>query len=185
MAVAVVCIFVVFTFSATPVYVVNGLREIFSPSRNKTLIGLVSRGDKELVEKFTFLVNNFLVPVGAFLIVALCTVILSTQLRKQTEWRKAAMANAQAVRISSRNQKIVKMVVTISTLFIVCFIPSTIAMLVIAFEPDLSVNGKHVNISILILGFSYVLEGINSSVNIFIYYQMSSKYRDTFRELFT
>lgn len=58
-------------------------------------------------------------------------------------------------------------------------------MLAIAFEPALSVNGRYVAVSLAITGFSYVMESVNSSMNIFIYHHMSSKYRATFRELYS
>lgn len=182
-AVVIVCICIICTLSGTPVYVVNKLEWEFSTLRNATLLGLVFRDDKEVVEKFTFLINNFFIPFGSFIIIAVCTAILSTQLRKKSEWRKTTITSAQADRISTRNLKIAKMIMSISTLFIICFVPTTMLMLAIAFDSTLQVKGTNVNVSIIIGQFSYVLEGINSSMNIFIYIHMSSKYRHTFINL--
>lgn len=178
-------IFFIFTLSSAPVYVVNRLGHKFSPIRNTTVFGLIFRHNKLRVEKLAFLFNNFFIPLTAFVIVATCTIILNIQLHRNTHWRNTTINAAQADKISLRNQKVAKMIVTISTLFIACFIPTTIVMLAIAFEPALSVNGRYVAVSLAITGFSYVMESVNSSMNIFIYHHMSSKYRATFRELYS
>jgi hypothetical protein len=57
-------------------------------------------------------------------------------------------------------------------------------LLTVAFIPSLSIQGKHLNIGIVVIGLSYTMECINSSMNIFIYYHMSSKYRDFFSQDF-
>lgn len=57
-------------------------------------------------------------------------------------------------------------------------------MLAVAFEPRLSVNGDLLNVTIIMAGITYVVESINSSMNIFIYHAMSTKYRETFRMIF-
>lgn len=181
---AIVCIFIVFTFSITPIYVVNRLGRRFSPLRNKTSIGLVSDENHEEVVKITLSVNNFIIPLVAFVVVASCTLILSVQLRRSAKWRTTITSKSQAERMSSRNQKVAKMVATISTLFIICFLPSAIMMLAVAFEPRLSVNGDLLNVTIIMAGITYVVESINSSMNIFIYHTMSTKYRETFRMIF-
>lgn len=183
-AATVVCIFVTCTFGSTPVYIVNRLEWQFSSLRNKTFLGLVFADDKEDVEMLTFLINNFIIPFGSFVIVAACTVVLSTQLSKMSKWRKTTISSEQADGISSRNLKVAQMVVKISILFIICFIPSTMLMAAVAFEPALTVKGKYVHVSQILGEFNYVLEGINASMNIIIYHHMCSKYRYTFKKLF-
>lgn len=180
----IIFIFITFTFSITPEYVVNRLGSKFSPLKNKTIVGLLFTDDREQVERITVSLNNFFIPICAFIIIATCTLILSILLRSKNTWRNNTLTDGQAERISSRSQKVAKMVVTISTLFIACFVPSAIMMLAVAFEPTLWVHGKYLNITVAMAGFSYLLVSINSSVNIFIYYNMSTKYRDTFREIF-
>lgn len=178
------CIFFVFTFCSTPVYVVNRLGRIFSPLKNKTIVGLIFREDKAQIEMFTLAVINFFIPVCAFLIIVVSTITLSAQLHINADWRKRTTSEGQADKITSRNLKVSKMVVTMATLFIVCFAPITVIMMAVALEPDLNLNGKYLNITVIMSGFIYILEGINASMNIFIYKHMSTRYRDTFRTIF-
>ncbi|BFZ07871.1 hypothetical protein BsWGS_10910 [Bradybaena similaris] len=178
-----VCIFIIFTVSATPLFVVNRLGSMLSPLKNKTIVRLTFREDKEQVEKFTLSINNFCIPLCTFVIIAVSTAALSAQLRKNTEWRKRTTNGVLKDRVSSRNLKVSQMVVTMSTLFIVCFAPTTVVLLAMAFVPDMSLNGKYLNATALIGGFIYTLESIKSSANIFIYNHMSTKYRDTLRSI--
>lgn len=156
----------------------------FFPHRNRTLLGLIFTEDRENVEKISFAINNFSLPFVAFVIIVVCTFTLVLKLNRATQWRKKSTSPAQVDNVTSRNQKVAMMVVMISTLFIACFIPLSITMLAVAFNPDLSLGGKYVNISIIIGGLDFVLESINSSGNIFIYYHMSIRYRSTFRQIF-
>lgn len=141
----------------------NRLGSKFSPLKNKTIVGLLFTDDREQVERITVSLNNFFIPICAFIIIATCTLILSILLRSKNKWRNNTLTDGQA-----------------------CFVPSAIMMLAVAvaFEPTLWVHGKYLNITVAMAGFSYLLVSINSSVNIFIYYNMSTKYRDTFREIF-
>lgn len=182
--VVIICIYIIFTFSSAPIYVVNKLGLKQSLMRNKTVIGLIYRHDRELVEKIALSINNFLIPFGAFIIILLCTLILAVQLHRHTKWRNTSVSQASGEKCSTRNQKVAKMVTFISTLFIVCFVPNTTIMFAIAFEPSLFINGKYMKVTQLLCGLPYIMECINCSMNIFIYYNMSTKYRDTFCKLF-
>lgn len=133
---------------------------------------------------FTFSINNFMIPVCTFIIVATCTAVLSSQLHKQAKWRLATVSNAQHDKISNRNLNVAKMVVTISTLFIICFVPFPIIMVAIAFKPNLQLHAKFLNLTSILSGFMYTMESVNASANIFIYKHMSLKYRETLQKLF-
>lgn len=180
----IVFIFSVSIFSTAPIYTVNKLGMRFSKLRNKTIFGLLFTADRDYVQKIAFIINNFSTPLAAFILIVTCTVILVIKLQNTTAWRKKSTSSSQADRISSRGQKVAKMTAMISTLFIVCFIPFCISTLVAAFEPEVSYGGKYIKVGILLVGFSLLLESINSSMNIFIYFHMSSNYRDVFRKVF-
>lgn len=181
--VTIVCISVIFFFSSSPVYFVNSLEKKFSAARNKSIVGIVFKENRKYVEMISFSVNNFIIPFVSFSVILVCTIILSAQLYNKSKWRKTMTTEGQADRVSSRNQKVAKMVVTISSLFIICFVPITIIMLALAFEPSVSLNGKYLNLAIVLAGLGYIMEGVNSSMNIFIYHGMSQKYRETFQKL--
>lgn len=183
-SVTICSVFIILALSVIPVYSANRLGVKFFPAKNKSLIGIVFTGDKELVEKVSYGINNVLIPFSAFLLIMICTVILVAKLQKTTKWRKTSAASAQGEVVSSRNQKVSRMVVMISVLFIICFIPVSILFIAMSVMPELSIVGKHRNIVITVGGLAVILESINSSMNIFIYYKMSTKYRNVLLSLF-
>lgn len=173
----VICIFVLFACNTIPVYYVNKLAFKFSPIRNKTIFGLVLREGHEHIESIYLSINNLVIPLVVFLIITVCTIILATQLRDNAEWRTEAFNASKTDKLASRNKRVAKMVVLISIVYIVCFVPTCAVVLAIAFDRTLFFSGKYFNMTIIISGFGYVMESINSSMNIFIYHSMSSKYR--------
>lgn len=175
-------VYIALTFSEAPVYVVNRLDMVFSPGRNKTILAMVSAPDKDDVEKVSFAVNSFILPLTAYVIVIVCTIILVFSLRKRTKWRNLSAVTSQSD-ANIRSQRVSKMVVMISTLFISCFVPMSICLFIIGLEPELNIYGKYMNVGMIIAGISILLECINSSSNIFIYYHMSIKYRDAFNSI--
>lgn len=182
-ATIVICIYIISLSSASPMYVVNRLGMKFSLLRNRTVFGLLFTEDRENVEKISYVINSLSVPCAAFIVIVACTITLSMGLKKAVEWRNK-LSQGNCNRVNNRNQKVSRMIVMISTIFIVCFIPINISMLAIAFEPAFGFGGRYFNIVIVFSGLSLTLESVNASANIFIYYHMSGKYRKTFLEIF-
>lgn len=180
----IVSIFIILLGSVSPVYYANRLAFKFFPERNRTLLGLVHIAGRESIEKYSFAINNVLIPYTSFVIVTACTIILVVKLRNKTKWREQSTAQGKSDSFSNRDQKVSQMIVVISTLFIVCFTPVTIIFSCMAAFPEFSIDGTYKNMFYITFSFGFLMEAANSSMNIFIYYHMSSKYRSVFRELF-
>lgn len=182
--ITIVLIFVVVIGNMLPVYYVSRLTMKFSPVRNKTLLGLVFTDDREIIEAVTLATGSVFIPLSAFVIVVVCTALLVVKLRDKTKWRQMSTTPGQYENASLRDLKVTKMVVVISTLFISCFVPVCLMMIAMILVPELSIEGKYRNLFICIFSVCFVLESTNSAMNIFIYYHMSSRYRDTFLAIF-
>ncbi|CAG5124061.1 unnamed protein product, partial [Candidula unifasciata] len=183
-SITIVGFFVVLIFCAAPSYAVNRLETVYLTALNKTVLVLAHSPNHDLVEKVSFTVNNVLIPFASFIVIIVCTVALVIKLHEASKWRSKSANNVQSDTVTNRNHKVTKMVVMISSLFIVCFTPVCINFIAMTLEPELSIGGRYMNVLIMIMGLGFVLESINSSMNIFIYYQMSSKFRATFCQLF-
>lgn len=179
----IVCIYIIFIISVAPLYLVTRLGLKFSHYRNRTLIGLVYTKDALKVGKLSFTINNVSIPVCAFLVIIVCTVILAFKLNKKNQWRKKSSTTRQADNLSNSNMRVAKMVVMISTLYIACFTPVTALFVAMSLEPKLSIDGELRHILIMTAGLIVILESINSALNIFIYYHMSARYREVFQRL--
>lgn len=183
-SVVVISVYVIMVSTSTPVYVVTRLGNRFYPDKNKTLIGLMYSESRASVEKASYIVNNILIPFSAFLIIIFGTVTLVVSLQKKAKWRSKAGGSFQVDKVSHRNHRVSKMVLIISAIFIACFFPFGLIFVAMSVEPELSITGRHKHVLIIVGGLGLVLESINSAGNIFIYFKMSSNYRDTFRQIF-
>ncbi|XP_012937356.1 neuropeptides capa receptor-like [Aplysia californica] len=176
--------------SSCPIYYTTRLDWKFYPSRNRTLLGHVFIENRETIERVSFALNNVFIPMASFATVAICTGILVHKLRVKSKWRESTTAPGvgSSKNTSLRDQRIVQMVIFLSAIFIVCFLPTTVAFLAAAaMQPVYKLDGTgvmHLNSFIVTLTFSFILESINSSVNIFVYLKMSSRYKQVFNQLF-
>ncbi|XP_005110376.1 tachykinin-like peptides receptor 86C [Aplysia californica] len=179
-------IFFLTVASVTPVYYTSRMRWLFYPAYNRTLIGLTFTDNREEVEAVTLILNNFVSPITSFVLVSICTLILVLQLKRKTEWRsKSVAASAKSNDVTSaRDKKVVRMVVTMSTVFIITFAPGTLTFLCMALIPEYSIVGRYSNLFNVSFSFVFILESINSSVNLFVFYKMSSRYREVFNAMF-
>ncbi|XP_035826913.1 thyrotropin-releasing hormone receptor [Aplysia californica] len=177
--VIILSIFLLTAASIAPVYYTTRLAWRFSEKRNKSLLGLAFTSDREEIDDVILAINNVFSPVASFFTVIGCTVILVVKLNSKAKWRESAVSSMEAVK-SGRDNRVVKMVVTISVIFIVSYTPTTVIFLTVIMVPELSITGRYQNLFNVLFSFSFIFEAINSSINIFVYIRMSSKYRQTF-----
>lgn len=158
----------------------------FSPISNRTLLGLMFRLNMELVDLVEGLMYLFQAILGilSFITVALLTVVLIYKLNRKSTWLKTANGVGKTERMSNRDKVTMLMVILIASILIICYLPSVILLSVTICEPEFTIGGRHNNFYVILWTLAQLLETINSSVNILFYYNMSTKYRLTFRKLF-
>ena len=78
-----------------------------------------------------------------------------------------------------RNQKRCRMIVFISAIMILSFLPNTICLALSASYKEFRLGKGLHNSYIVAYSITFVFEAINASVNIFLYYMMSTNYRRT------
>ncbi|GFO50152.1 chemosensory receptor a [Plakobranchus ocellatus] len=174
---------------------------VFNPNLNETILNTtpVNSQFAILFEKISLVICGVIQPLLAFLIVLICTVLLVVQLRKISSWRMsvtsaksqrlqpeenpAASSSAAEARISQKEERLVRMVVAIATIFIVSYIPTCILILCYFVFDEFNLFGVNSRLFI-VAGYIISLgQPISGSVNILIYYKMASKFRSVFRRL--
>lgn len=206
---AVFSIFMCVFISFVPAYMTVDLDWRWDPTINRTVLGIERKSDVRYIGDIAFVVNCIMQFVG-FGSVIVSTVILVTKLRKQSKWRSSAgNANSNSNRyeintsnndeeddekhmktgtsigsVSPKDKKLIRMIITISTILIFCCTPGSTCFIVGLIVPQFSAHGAYQNVYFVAWSFAFVTDTINPSISIFIYYQMSSKYRATFRALF-
>ncbi|CAL1541154.1 unnamed protein product, partial [Lymnaea stagnalis] len=180
-------IFVVMFACVTPVFCVIGIGEKYFEDRNVTVLGLVYTPNGPDIENVVFSITVFS-QLSAFILVIICTIILVHNLILKSKWRQSATKEVEGgskSAVSARDKKVVVMVTLISSIFIACFLPSAINLIcMIRYSPDYSVVGREQNTFLGSWAIMNTLEATNSTVNIVVYYHMSSKFRVVLLGLF-
>ncbi|XP_012945441.1 probable G-protein coupled receptor 139 [Aplysia californica] len=179
----IISIYVGMSVSMIPYYLGNRLEWVFDFNRNVTV--LKPTAERELLEVITFLIQGVFTTFS-FVFVISCTIVLIVKLNSKTKWRQATAAKSDraAGGVGVKDQKVVKMVTFIAVIFIVCSVPPTLLFFYMVIDIDFRVGGVYRNLYLVIWTTSFLTETINSSVNIFVYLKMSSKYRAVFMKRF-
>ena len=200
--VAMLIIFVI-TLGPTSIVILNyPMGWMFYPERNRTLLGVLPVNDAILiaahaVTRFYF---SILLTLLTFFTVTITTVLLAVSLKKSKAWRDAnrsmapthighkngdaPLSTSEPDTKQSKETKAVKMVIAIATLFIGTNIPFSIFVVSTAVVPGFDVGGQYDKIYSVMAIVCVMINGINSGGNIFIYYNMSSKFRHAMLCLF-
>ncbi|XP_005111766.1 probable G-protein coupled receptor B0563.6 [Aplysia californica] len=178
-----ITIYVTMAASLIPVYYTTRMDWKFYPGRNKTLLGLVFIKNREMIDRLTFGLGSF-IAVCSFLCVSVCTLVLIVGLKKKSKWRQQSTMAGKSEGASERDKRIGKMVAIISSIFIITFLPINAIQIGMSLEPEFGKGKRYTNIFHVSWSFAYIFEAISSTVNIFIYLKMSSKYKETFYQVF-
>lgn len=177
----IIAIFVSMSFTMPPVYYSTGLDWKWYPDRNKTLLGLVFTEDRPQVYN-GIMIANLILGFMSFFCVILSTTLLVSRLNQKSKWREASVkAQDNLETITTRDQRVSKMVILISAIFMTCLLPGVMLSIVMLFVPEFSKGRLYHNLFTMVWAINHITEAVNSSVNIFIYYNMSNRFRLTLR----
>lgn len=182
-----ILIYIVNLATLIPEYATSYLHWKSVPGRiNATIIGLVFTSNRNNVEGICYVIHSLL-SMTSLQGVVIFTAVLIIKLRRSSKWRKESTSRHELRgSISAREQKTVKMIVLIASVLIFCNTPGAIiSMSSFIVGPELSITGKYLSVCVAAWSFACSFQIFNSSVNIFLYYKMSSKYKETFIKLFS
>lgn len=165
-----------------PIYVARRLDWIFYHAVNKTLFGIVTTNINHELEKYCFIANAILLFFTVTSVVV-SSAVLVVKLKQASAWRRSATINYK-YSLSKRETTAKSMVLLIACILIVCYTPSVLLCIITFCEPEFTIRGRYDHMYETAWSFAFLLETINSSVNIFVYFSMSAKYRHTLKTLF-
>lgn len=182
----IICSIYLMTFiSVSPQYGSAYIDWKYFETKNRTLLGLVFRQNREQLEGISFLLHASL-GLLSFTAVIIFTAILVIKLRQRTRWRKKSASEIDVNEgISDKDRKTVKMILLIAIVLIICYTPGLMNGVLNFAEPEFSGIGRYYNEFLVAWSFANVFESVNSSINILFFYTMSSKYRATLIEMST
>ncbi|CAL1538301.1 unnamed protein product [Lymnaea stagnalis] len=179
----VLSIYIILVACTLPQFLANQIAPRFNPQSNVTVIGIVLSPNADQLENFTLTVD-IVAQVASFVVVVASTLGLVRSLVTIAKWRSCTSSSSQSLQVSGRDKQLVKMVLLISVVFICCSLPTVVGNLVMIFVKDFNTKGRNKNLFIFVCVIFFILDAINSTINIFIYLRMSSKFREKFWSIF-
>ncbi|XP_025086733.1 uncharacterized protein LOC112559613 [Pomacea canaliculata] len=124
-----------------------------------------------------------IVPMTTFIVVSLATIVTVVRLRAAMAWRQKSSSSTNSGH--TQQTAISKMLVLVSCIYILTTIPWVLLCLTELTLAEFSINGRFYVLYTSMNSVVYYFPYINSSVNIFIYYNRSSRFRRDVQEMFS
>ncbi|KAK0056305.1 G-protein coupled receptor [Biomphalaria pfeifferi] len=157
----------------------------FYPPKNKTMIGLQFRSYKTLAESLLFIFHAALA-VFSFVATIVFTSILVLKLKLSAQFRKSTTFDSEQIEMkTTRDKRTMTMVILVATNLIIFYFPTVAFCIVLPVVPEFSIIGRESNLFEAVWSFAFLCHSINSSINIFVYLKMSSKFKNNFWKLFS
>lgn len=181
--VAIVVIFIVNILSLVPEYATSYLAWTYFPESNRTLLAINFKPGREKVVGLVYIMNCT-TGIMSFVGIVVITAFLVFKLKEASQWRQEVTSGSQQHgTVSSRDKKTVKIVAALACILICCYTPGMIISMTTFAVPEFDIGRKYSNTFLSMWSIGGMFQALNSSVNIILYYKMSSKYRDTFHQL--
>ena len=143
------------------------------------------RDNKIAMDVLFRLVYSTILTTLFFITIAVTTIITAVRLRRVVQWRQSSTSSASVAATSSIKEiALTKTLVATSVLFIVCLAPTIMVQIASFVEPEFYFTGRYYNLAYVTQNFMVFFRASNSSFNFFIYYNMSTRYRETLRDIF-
>ena len=143
------------------------------------------RANKIAMDILLRLVYSTVLTTLFFTTIAVTTTITAVRLRRVVQWRQ--MSTSSVCGSATRSIKeiaLTKTLVATSVLFIVCLAPTIMVQIASFVEPEFYFTGRYYNLAYLLSNVMVFFRASNSSFNFFIYCNMSTRYRETLRDIF-
>ena len=159
---------------------------VFDPSSGTVLYTAVAGEFYQNQEKLINYLDSFVygagIPGMMIIVVTTTTITTAMKIRQAAAWRAGASSaggNSSSSSISPREVALTKMLIGISVLFIVCVSPFALFRFMWLFLPEMDIGRRNQNLYLTGLWILESFSCMNSSFNIFVYYTMGSRYRET------
>ena len=143
------------------------------------------RDNKIAIDILLRLVYSTVLTMLFFVTIAVTTTITVVKLRCVVRWRQSSTSSVSVAATSSIKEIVLtKTLVATSVLFLVCLAPTIMVQIASFVEPEFNFTGRYLNLAHTLQHVMLFFRASNSSFNFFIYYNMSTRYRQTLRNIF-
>ena len=157
----------------------------FDPAKNRTVLRVdaASHYYLQILREATAVYISSLVHFTALIFICTCSIFLTVALKQNEKSRETILGRVTANTNQTRNNRVVKTVLLISGAYLAFSTPRVMVnILQIIYPETFSVRGRNSRIYLMSIIVGVQLSLCNSSVNVFIYIYMSSKFRETIKQ---
>ena len=152
----------------------------FNPSTNRSSAYLVQNyALSSVIPVITGVV--FIVKPISILVVIICSSVSIEKLRRATMKRRAMRESQSAA--SQSETRVTKMLLFLCVTYVVCVLPDVAGAFATYFVPQFFFYRKHHNLFVVCFEVFFVASCLNSTVNVFAYMALSSRFRATVGEM--
>ena len=163
---------------------------VFDPASNTVLYtgvaGEFYRNHEKLINFLDSFVYGVGIPGVMVIVVTTTTIITAMKIRQAAAWRAgtSSASGSSSSSISPREVALTKMLIGSSVLFIVSVSPNALFRCVWPFLPEMNLARRNHNFYLTGLWVLETCTYVNATFNIFVYYTMGSRYRETLWSMF-
>ena len=173
-----------YQISGVPHYWGRGISVTISERTNRTLYYLDPEKFDDKLVAIPIVVSYSVPTITCFVVVIIGTTFLVIKFRQSTQMRKK-MSGKSIDEKSTKDARVTRSVIIICVFYIFGYIPSVITFLGSAVEPKMHMYDPYYgSLFVFFISVGYLTQVIAGSANIFVYWQMSSKFKETFIGLF-
>ncbi|KAH9505319.1 hypothetical protein Btru_059251 [Bulinus truncatus] len=178
-----VLVYVINIASFIPVYSSMQLVWAYSGVQNRSILSLVFKDKRTVVEGLSYVINNAILTAGVILLF-IFTFLLMVLVKVKARWRKENAADKDQVKMTTaRDTKLMVMVLAVALVVVGCVTPRLLLTAVSAAVPDFNFGGRYETVFRTAHYVLYIFAAVDSTVNILIYYTISANYRQAFYTL--
>ncbi|GFO27998.1 chemosensory receptor a [Plakobranchus ocellatus] len=167
-------------------FIVCPFKWIFNHDQNRIVLATVP-----LQNNLRFIITRALIAFYgsvlhfiALITVWICTIFLAIGLKKKADSRIDSFKHSKDKQDRKKESHVIKMVFLISVTYLACSTPIAATLLVPHFVPEFESTRALARINLVTHMFSALMAQLNSTVNLFIFLYMGSRFRQTFLTLF-
>ncbi|KAK0065680.1 G-protein coupled receptor [Biomphalaria pfeifferi] len=184
----VVCCIVIFIIFTPYTFTVQFASE--REKSNSTHIVLILTSLGQTLGHINYIISSFIINNTSICVISVATVVTLTRLNVTRKWRESVFHSqrntddTKARRLSAKSLELTKTVTVITTLYLICLLCSQLPAMTVFSLPGMSETGENKYLYQIVYTLRFDMEAMHSSLNLFFYLKLSSKYREVFYSIF-
>ncbi|KAK6995043.1 hypothetical protein BgiMline_011692 [Biomphalaria glabrata] len=177
-------IFMLYSLYLFPQFFTTYFDWTYVPERNKTVYVIYLTSRRSEVFPITYYITDMLLPCSTYIVLITCCTTLFLKLKSKAKWRQLVSSSRDKVsHVNRKELKSARMFMAVSFMAVVLLLPQSVMFSVLIFIRALAMDGQYGDLRHALNTCVNLLKISNSSFTIFIYYNMSTKYRFEFQRM--